>query len=88
METFLTLLPMLVKMAVIVGVLLLLPLPLTWLERKIAAHIQQRPGPTEMRQRIIEQRPDRVSHGWCRRSWCSPRSRSENRLRFSAPRSP
>lgn len=45
METFLTLLPMLVKMAVIVGVLLLLPLPLTWLERKIAAHIQQRPGP-------------------------------------------
>lgn len=45
MDFFLTLLPMLVKMAVIVGVLLLLPLPLTWMERKIAAHIQQRPGP-------------------------------------------
>ena len=28
-----------------VAVLLLLPLPLTWLERKIAGHIQQRPGP-------------------------------------------
>jgi len=45
METVLDLLPLLVKMAIIVGVLLLLPLPLTWLERKIAAHIQQRPGP-------------------------------------------
>ncbi|MCB4455646.1 NADH-quinone oxidoreductase subunit NuoH [Leisingera sp. McT4-56] len=45
MEYVLTLLPMLVKMAIVVGVLLLLPLPLTWMERKIAAHIQQRPGP-------------------------------------------
>lgn len=45
MEHVLDLLPLLVKMAIIVGALLLLPLPLTWLERKIAAHIQQRPGP-------------------------------------------
>ncbi|KIC09241.1 NADH:ubiquinone oxidoreductase [Leisingera sp. ANG-M1] len=45
MDSLLTLLPMLVKMAIVVGVLLLLPLPLTWMERKIAAHIQQRPGP-------------------------------------------
>ncbi|MFY0312584.1 NADH-quinone oxidoreductase subunit NuoH [Leisingera sp. D0M16] len=45
MEYVLALLPMLLKMAVVVGVLLLLPLPLTWMERKIAAHIQQRPGP-------------------------------------------
>jgi len=45
MDSLLMLLPMLVKMAIVVGVLLLLPLPLTWMERKIAAHIQQRPGP-------------------------------------------
>ncbi|MEX0304038.1 MAG: NADH-quinone oxidoreductase subunit NuoH [Leisingera sp.] len=45
MDSLLTLLPMLAKMAIVVGVLLLLPLPLTWMERKIAAHIQQRPGP-------------------------------------------
>ena len=45
MENFQAILPLLVKMAIVVGVLLLLPLPLTWLERKIAAHIQQRPGP-------------------------------------------
>ena len=45
MEYLYAILPMLVKIAVIVVVLLLLPLPLTWLERKIAGHIQQRPGP-------------------------------------------
>jgi len=35
----------LVKLAVVVAVLLFLPIPLTWLERKIAGHIQQRLGP-------------------------------------------
>ena len=35
----------LVKVAVVVAVLLFLPVPLTWLERKIAGHIQQRLGP-------------------------------------------
>jgi NADH-quinone oxidoreductase subunit H len=45
MESFIAILPLLIKMAVVVVVLLLLPLPLTWMERKIAAHIQQRPGP-------------------------------------------
>ncbi|NRB19167.1 MAG: NADH-quinone oxidoreductase subunit NuoH [Rhodobacteraceae bacterium] len=45
MEYVLSLLPLAIKMVIVVGILLLLPLPLTWLERKIAAHIQQRPGP-------------------------------------------
>ena len=45
MESLIAILPLLIKMAVVVVVLLLLPLPLTWMERKIAAHIQQRPGP-------------------------------------------
>lgn len=45
MEGILAILPLLIKMALIVAILLLLPLPLTWMERKIAAHIQQRPGP-------------------------------------------
>jgi NADH-quinone oxidoreductase subunit H len=35
----------LVKLVVVIGVFLILPIPLTWLERKIAGHIQQRPGP-------------------------------------------
>ena len=34
-----------VKVAVVVAVLLALPIPLTWIERKIAGHIQQRLGP-------------------------------------------
>ncbi len=29
----------------VIAILLLLPLPLTWLERKIAGHMQQRMGP-------------------------------------------
>lgn len=33
------------KMIVVIAVLLALPIPLTWLERKIAGHIQQRLGP-------------------------------------------
>lgn len=45
MESFIAILPLLIKMAIIVVVLLILPMPLTWLERKIAGHIQQRPGP-------------------------------------------
>lgn len=45
MEYFLAILPMLIKMLILVAVLLILPMPLTWLERKIAGHIQQRPGP-------------------------------------------
>jgi NADH-quinone oxidoreductase subunit H len=45
MESIIVILPLLVKMGIVVAVLLLLPLPLTWLERKIAGHIQQRPGP-------------------------------------------
>lgn len=45
MENLIAILPLLAKMAVVIFILLLLPLPLTWIERKIAAHIQQRPGP-------------------------------------------
>ncbi|MCG7522338.1 NADH-quinone oxidoreductase subunit NuoH [Ruegeria sp. Ofav3-42] len=33
------------KVAILIAALLLLPLPLVWLERKIAGHIQQRMGP-------------------------------------------
>lgn len=33
------------KIALLIAMLLLLPLPLTWLERKIAGHMQQRMGP-------------------------------------------
>jgi len=45
METFLAFGLLVVKMAVVIGVLLALPIPLTWIERKIAGHIQQRLGP-------------------------------------------
>lgn len=34
-----------IKVALLIAMLLLLPLPLTWLERKIAGHMQQRMGP-------------------------------------------
>ena len=45
MEIFLAFVLIVVKMAVVIGVLLALPIPLTWIERKIAGHIQQRLGP-------------------------------------------
>jgi len=45
METFLAFGLIVVKMAIVIGVLLALPIPLTWIERKIAGHIQQRLGP-------------------------------------------
>ena len=45
METFLAFGLIVVKMAIVIGVLLFLPIPLTWMERKIAGHIQQRLGP-------------------------------------------
>ena len=44
-DTILQVIVMLVKVGVVTVVLLNLPIPLTWLERKIAGHIQQRPGP-------------------------------------------
>ncbi len=45
MESFFTFGLMVVKMAFVIAVLLALPIPLTWIERKIAGHIQQRLGP-------------------------------------------
>lgn len=45
MEQYLVVALMLGKILAVVGVLLLAPLPLVWLERKIAGHIQQRLGP-------------------------------------------
>ena len=45
METFLAFGLIMAKMAVVIGVLFFLPIPLTWIERKIAGHIQQRLGP-------------------------------------------
>ena len=44
-DTILQVILMFVKVGVVTIVLLNLPIPLTWLERKIAGHIQQRPGP-------------------------------------------
>ena len=45
METFFAFALLVAKMAVVIGVLLALPIPLTWIERKSAGHIQQRLGP-------------------------------------------
>ena len=42
MELFIALGLIAFKVALLIATLLLLPLPLTWLERKIAGHIQQR----------------------------------------------
>jgi len=44
-ELTLAILVICIKLALIAGVLLLLPVPLTWLERKVAGHMQQRLGP-------------------------------------------
>ena len=45
MEDYLAVALILGKLFVVVVILLILPIPLTWLERKIAGHIQQRLGP-------------------------------------------
>lgn len=45
MELFIAIALIAAKVGILIGVLLLLPLPLVWLERKIAGHIQQRLGP-------------------------------------------
>lgn len=45
MDDFLALALIVGKMIVVIAILLALPIPLTWLERKIAGHIQQRLGP-------------------------------------------
>jgi NADH-quinone oxidoreductase subunit H len=45
MDDFLVAVLILGKMIVVIAILFALPIPLTWLERKIAGHIQQRLGP-------------------------------------------
>ncbi len=45
MELFIAIALIAAKVGIMIVVLLLLPLPLVWLERKIAGHIQQRLGP-------------------------------------------
>lgn len=45
MELFIAIILITVKVGVLIAFLLVLPLPLVWLERKIAGHIQQRLGP-------------------------------------------
>ena len=45
MDDFLAVALIVGKMIVVIAILLALPIPLTWLERKIAGHIQQRLGP-------------------------------------------
>ena len=45
MDDFLAVALIVGKMIVVIAILFALPIPLTWLERKIAGHIQQRLGP-------------------------------------------
>jgi len=45
MDDFLVVVVIVGKMIVVIAILFVLPIPLTWLERKIAGHIQQRLGP-------------------------------------------
>ncbi|MDP6032135.1 MAG: NADH-quinone oxidoreductase subunit NuoH [Alphaproteobacteria bacterium] len=45
MESFFAIGLIIGKLAVVIAILLVLPIPLTWIERKIAGHIQQRLGP-------------------------------------------
>ena len=45
MDDFLAVALIMGKMIVVIAILFALPIPLTWLERKIAGHIQQRLGP-------------------------------------------
>jgi NADH-quinone oxidoreductase subunit H len=45
LNTILSLVVMLAKIFLITQILFLLPIPLTWIERKVAGHIHQRPGP-------------------------------------------
>ncbi|MFQ5535430.1 MAG: NADH-quinone oxidoreductase subunit NuoH [Sphingomonadales bacterium] len=45
MDDFVAVALLIGKLIAVIAVLLILPIPLTWLERKIAGHIQQRLGP-------------------------------------------
>jgi NADH-quinone oxidoreductase subunit H len=45
MELIIALILIILKVVIVAGVLFILPIPLTWIERKIAGHIQQRMGP-------------------------------------------
>jgi NADH-quinone oxidoreductase subunit H len=45
MELIIALALIVLKVFIVANVLFILPIPLTWIERKIAGHIQQRMGP-------------------------------------------
>ncbi len=45
MELIIALALIVLKILIVAGILFMLPMPLTWIERKIAGHIQQRMGP-------------------------------------------